>query len=81
MNQSLFSLHSRRGTRKVKMTGFSKYFNQVIQGHTCEDMIHPWTHSCHRAFWDYMRNYSLDGVKFFAPAVFVSVIWCDLSCR
>lgn len=54
------------------MAGFSKYFNEMIKGHTCHEMIHPWTHSCHSAFWDYMKNYSCEGAKFFAPAIFVS---------
>lgn len=54
------------------MAGFSKYFNEMIKGHTCQDMIHPWTESCTRGFWDYFNNYSCEGAKFFAPAVFVS---------
>lgn len=54
------------------MAGLSKYFNEMVKGHTCQDMIHPWTSSCPSAFWGFLRNYSFDGVKFFAPAVFVS---------
>lgn len=54
------------------MAGFSKYFNEMIKGHSCQDMIHPWTESCTRGFWDYFNNYSCEGAKFFAPAVFVS---------
>lgn len=54
------------------MAGFSKYFNEMIKGHTCQDMIHPWTESCRTGFWHYFNNYSLEGAKFFAPAIFVS---------
>ena len=58
------------------MPGYSKFFNEMVRGCSCRDMIHPWTESCWSAFWQYMRNYSFEGVKFFAPAVFVSV-WTE----
>ncbi|XP_059620475.1 uncharacterized protein LOC132264332 [Phlebotomus argentipes] len=56
------------------MTTYSKYVNEILKGWTCQDLIHPWSTSCGQSFLDYMANWSFDGVKFFFPAIMISVV-------
>ncbi|GAB0097662.1 hypothetical protein DMENIID0001_133270 [Sergentomyia squamirostris] len=56
------------------MTAYSKYINEVLRTKSCHDLIHPWTMSCRQSCQDYMSNWSFDGVKFFFPAIMISMV-------